>query len=416
MKSRMKSRLRALFPSIGGLLVLFLALFLAPRLALAASEPVLPDLQAADTLGADLFAHSGSTGMVLVVVRNGLVFFKGYGETAPNSGQVPTADSVVRLCSLTKIFTTDLLSQLANDKVIALNDPLQRYAPLHATVPNRIKPITLFDLATHTAGLPRELGNAPHGTPHFTFPDYRTRWRWLPSQHLHSTPGSAALYSNVGYDLLGDALQSAARKPYAAVLAERIVKPLRMYQTTYFPSAAQCARLLVSAHDEGPCTSTEASAGSSGLYSTASDMTIWLKYLLGTGSPAIPTQDPTAQAVYIPASKLLREEGLDHAGIPSGIGLGWMHLLPSGDPSHIVEKTGGGAGFTTYIAINQTRHIALFVAATDGGGGYHFNLFKGANDVLLALAGLPPLPPDPPRLKTKPVRRHRAQAARANGK
>jgi D-alanyl-D-alanine-carboxypeptidase/D-alanyl-D-alanine-endopeptidase len=259
----------------------------------------------------------------------------------------------------------------------------------------------------HTSGLPRELGNAPPRTPHVTFPNYRTRWRWLPGQHLPGTPGTRALYSNVAFDLLSDALQSAAHKQYAALLAERTLNPLHMQSTTYFPNAEQCGRLLIAAHDEGPCAITEATAGSAGLYSTAADMTIWLQYLLGTGGPAIPAQDPAAQAAYILPSNLVSNKGLDHAGEPTGIGLGWIHLLPADSPSHIVEKTGGGAGFETYIAINHSRRTAIFIAATDGAGNSHVNLFKTANDLLLAATGLPPLPPPPPKPTPKRARHRR---------
>jgi D-alanyl-D-alanine-carboxypeptidase/D-alanyl-D-alanine-endopeptidase len=342
--------------------------------------------------------------MVLVVVRDNQVFFGGYGETAPNSHQLPTQDSFLRLCSLTKIFTSDLLTKLAIDGTVRLDNPLQRFVPPHIVVPKRIRPITLEDLATHTSGLPRELSNAPPDTPHFTFPDYATRWRWLPNQRLRSTPGTAALYSNVGFDLLSDALQSAAHKSYPALLAERTLNPLNMRQTTFFPNAAQCTRLLVGYGDEGPCTSTENTAGSSGLYSTPTDMAIWLKYLLRTGGPAIPVQNPAAQAVYILPADLVREKGLDHAGQPTGIGLGWIHLLPPDDSSHIVEKTGGGAGFETYIAINHSRHTAIFVAATDAPIDTHLNLFNAANKLLLAVSGLPPLPPASPRPSLKRVR------------
>ena len=254
------------------------------------------DLQSTDSLGEDLFLQSGSTGMVLVVVRDDQVFFRGYGETAPNSHQLPTRDSLLRLCSFTKIFTTDVLSKLVADRTVRLDDPLQRYAPTGTVVPRRVRLITLANMATHTSGLPRELANGPANTPHLTFPDYRTRWRWLPNQRLRTIPGTAALYSNITFDLLGDALQSAAHKQYAAVLAERTLNPLHMQHTTFFPNTEQCGHLLVSAHEDGPCTATEATAGSSGLYSTADDMTIWLKYLLRTGAPA---QDASAQAIYV---------------------------------------------------------------------------------------------------------------------
>ena len=154
--------------------------------------------------------------MVLVVVRNQQVFVRGYGETAPGSGQTPDAHSILRLCSLSKIFATDLLIKLAGDNLVRLDDPLQKFAPPRLIVPSRPgHPITLADLATHTSGLPREVGRAPRDTPHFTFPDYKYRWRWLPAQRLKTVPGTAALYSNVGFDLLGDALEKAAKQPYA---------------------------------------------------------------------------------------------------------------------------------------------------------------------------------------------------------
>jgi len=388
---------------------LLVFVFVLPLMsALARAQPAsLPDIQSIDALGTDLFVQSGTTGMVLVVVRDDQVFFHGYGETAPDSHQPPTQDSLLRLCSLTKIFTTDVLTKLVADKTLRLDDPLQRYAPAGAVVPKRVRPITLADLATHTSGLPRELGNAPPNTPHFTFPDYRTRWRWLQNQRLRSTPGTAALYSNVAFDFLGDALQYAAHKQYAALLAERTLNPLHMQHTTFFPNAEQCGHLLVSAHEDGPCTATEATAGSSGLYSTAADMAIWLKYLLRTGRPGIPAQSASAQAVYVLPSNLLSQKGLDHAGEATGVGLGWIHILSIDSPSHILEKTGGGAGYETYIAINHSRRTAIFLAATDGSVDTHLNLFNAANKLLLAVAGLPPLPPPPPKAAAKHKHAHR---------
>ena len=367
----------------------------------------LPDIQSVHTLGEDLFLQTGSTGMVLVVVRGNQVFFEGYGETAPNSHQLPTRDSLLRLCSLTKIFTTDVLTKLVVNKTVRLDDTLQRYAPQGKVVPKRVRPITLAELATHTSGLPRELGNPPPNTAHFTFPDYRTRWRWLPNQRLRSSPGTAALYSNVAFDFLSDALQAATHKQYAALLAERTLNPLHMQQTTFFPNAEQCGHLLISAHEDGPCTTTEATAGSSGLYSTAGDMTIWLKYLLRTSGGDISAQDASAQGVYVLPSNLISQKGLDHAGEPTGVGLGWIHILPADSPSHIIEKTGGGAGFETYIAINHARDTAIFLAATDGPVYTHVNLFEGANRLLLAVAGLPPLPPPPPRAIARHTHPHR---------
>jgi D-alanyl-D-alanine-carboxypeptidase/D-alanyl-D-alanine-endopeptidase len=386
---------------------------LAPHPHAFAQTP-LPDIQTADALGQELFSHSGSTGMVLLVVRDNKVFFRGYGETAPGSGQAPTQTSILRLCSLSKIFASDLLVKLMGDRLVRLDDPLQRFAPDKAVkVPGKPgHPITLADLATHTSGLPREVGHAPKGTPHFTFPDEPYRWKWLPKQVLKTTPGTVALYSNVGFDFLGDALAHAAHKPYAKLLYERTTLPLSMSETGFTPNSAQCQRLLQGAKDQGPCTDTQESAGSSGLYSTATDMAIWLKYLLQG-------QNPAAQAIYIEPAQLLKQTGLDHAGKPTGIGLGWMHIAAS-DGSDITEKTGGGAGFVTYIAIDHTRDTAIFVAVTDGAPNPapqvepepRGNFFYQANNLMLAVDGLPPLPPEPPKRIAKPTRKKPAPKKR----
>jgi D-alanyl-D-alanine-carboxypeptidase/D-alanyl-D-alanine-endopeptidase len=119
-------------------------------------------------------------------------------------------------------------------------------------------------------------------------------------------------------------------------------------------------------------------------------MTRWLEYVLDL--PGVPVhQDPAATATYIPASELRWTQGMGRAGVPNGIGLGWVHINQPDDPAMIIEKTGGGAGYTTYIALNPGRHIGIFVAATEDRGP---EIFRGSNDLLLYLAGLTPVPGD----------------------
>jgi serine-type D-Ala-D-Ala carboxypeptidase/endopeptidase len=372
-------------------LILFLPL--SVRRVHAQTAP-LPQLQSADPFAADLFHRTGSIGMVVVVVRDNERWMQSYGQTYPGSHQKPNPDSLVRLCSLSKIMTTDLLVKLVADGRISLSDPLQKFAPSNVTVPGRTvrgltgRPITLRDLATHTAGLPREIAYPAGDAGHFTFPDYNFRWQWLPGFRLRTLPGTAAHYSNIGFDLLADALSVAAGKTYPQLFADRIAKPLGLRDTTVSPTPGECARLLIGARNQGRCTDTMAAAGSGGMYSTANDMTRWLQYLLDL--PGVPMhQDPAATATYIQSSELRWTQGLGRAGVPNGIGLGWVHLNQPDDPTMIIEKTGGGAGFTTYIALNPRRHIGIFVASTDGRHA-GADIFRGSNDLLLYLAGLTP--------------------------
>ena len=389
------------FPPVRAILCLLLAAALVLLLPLRtykvhaqAASALFPQLNTAGPFLEDVFHRSGAEGMVVVIVRGNEKWMESYGQTYPGSHQKPTGDSLLRLCSLTKIMTTDVLVKMVSDGHVSLSDPLQKFAPRGVIVPDRTvrgqtgRAITLRDLATHTAGLPREIAYPEGGSGHFTFPDYNFRWQWLPGFRLRTVPGYAAHYSNIGFDLLADALSAAAHEPYPQLFAERIAKPLGLRDTTLTPTAGQCARLLVGAKNQGPCSDTTASDGSGGMYSTANDMTRWLEYLLDL--PGVPThQSPAATAMYIPASELRWTQGLGHAGAPDGLGLGWVYLSQPDDPARIIQKTGGGAGFTTYIAMNPSRHIGIFVAATDGRHAAP-GIFSGANDLLTYLAGFSP--------------------------
>jgi len=388
---------------------LVFALALALPLSIRAQQPL--PLAEADQRAAELFQQSGFTGMVMVIVRNGEVSIKGYGETYPGSGVRPDADSLLRLCSVSKVFTTDLLLKQVAEGKVSLDDPLQRFAPHGKLVPSGPagQRITLLDLATHTSGLPREVSSYPKHTPHFTFPDKDFRWNWLPAQHLKSAPGTAAFYSNIGFDLLGDALASATHKSYAQLLSEQLLRPLALYSTTLVPSQQQCARLLRGNRDEGPCTDTQPSGPSGGLYSTPADMARFLGYLLrAPGYPAPPADD---LAVHLTPAQLKTMDGLNHAGDPTGIGLAWIQLGDPATPSAIIEKTGGGAGFSTYLALSPSRQTGIFVAVTDGEKGWRIDLFHETNDLLAALANVPPLPHKAPKphlaRKHKPTKKRR---------
>ena len=372
-------------------IVALCVLLLASTIPFAAQQPI--SLADADLRGQTLFQQSAFTGLVLVILRNHEVLIETYGETFPGSGRAPGANSLIRLCSISKVFTADLLMKLASEGKVALTDPLQRYAPPGKVVPQAADgtEITLLDLATHTAGLTREVSSYPKKTPHFTFPNRAFRWTWLPNQTLVSTPGTAAVYSNIGFDLLGDALASANHTSYAQLLHDRLLQPLALWDTTLVPSAEQCARLLRGAGDEGPCTDTQASGPSGGVYSTPADMVKLLQYLLHTqGSATQPVED---LAVFRTPRQLKSMQGLSHAGDPTGIGLAWIRLGDPTTPSTVMEKTGGGAGFSTYIALNPKRQTGVFLAATDGTGHAQVDFFHESNNLLAALAGVPPLPP-----------------------
>jgi hypothetical protein len=113
------------------------SLFLSFTLALAASastraaeqpaaDPVLAE--ASDLAGTVMFVNSGAPGMVLVIVRGDNSLVLGYGETEKGNKRTPDGNSIFRLNSITKVFTTEVLVSLVAEGKLSLTDPLQRYA------------------------------------------------------------------------------------------------------------------------------------------------------------------------------------------------------------------------------------------------------------------------------------------------
>ena len=306
------------------------------------------------------------------------------------SHQKPNAESLVRLCSLSKIMTTDLLVKLVADGHVSLSDPLQKFAPPNVTVPVRTvrglsdRPITLRDLATHTSGLPREIAYPAGDAGHFTLPDYNFRWQWLPVIVFAFSPGTAARSSNIGFDLLADALSPLPANPTRISLPTGSLNPLGSGYDAE-PDCGQCARLLIG-------------AGMRVRAAIRRRLPVWRHVLdrerhdalaaIPLDLPGVPMhQDPAATATYIQAAQLRWTQGLAHAGVPTGIGLGWVHINQPDDATMVIEKTGGVAGFTTYIALNPARHIGIFVAATEG-RHEGANIFRESNDLLVYLAGI----------------------------
>ena len=324
----------------------------------APTDPVLAE--ATDLAGAVMFIDSGAPGMVLAVVRGDRSIVLGFGETERGNKHAPDGKSLLRLNSITKVFTTELLVSLAADGKLRLTDPLQRYAG-DVTVPALgSHPMTLLDLATHSAGLPREMPGAPPDVNPRAWPTRADRWKWLPDYKLSWAPSTIAAYSNVGFDLLADAIETAGGQSYAELLRTRVTALLGMVDTGFAPNPEQCARLMVGTGFGGAatCVDTHATDGSGGLYSTGDDMARWLRHNI---------EDPDrilvlSHAVYRPRQSLPAAIGFDEAAPMAGLGLGWVSVAADGIRPALIEKSGGGAGFMSYVAFAPGRDVGLFVA------------------------------------------------------
>lgn len=363
----------------------FLALLLAlatVAAARAADDPVLAE--ATDLTGPVMFLDSGAPGMVLVVVRGDATLIRGYGETEKGNKHTPDGASLLRLNSITKVFTTEVLASLVADGKLALTDPLQRFAGAAKVPEFGARPITLLDLATHSAALPREMGDAPEGANPRAWPTREDRWRWLPDVRLPWAPGTIAAYSNVGFDLLADAIETAGGQPYPDLLRSRVTAPLGMTDTGFAPTAEQCARLMIGSGLGGAasCVDTHATDGSGGLYSTGNDMARWLRHNLDDADGVL----ALSHAVYRPRQSMPAAIGFDEAAPMAGLGLGWVAVAAQGVQPMLLVKSGGGAGFMSYIAFAPGRDAGVFLAVNRVDLPMFVALADAANRLIAGLA------------------------------
>ena len=198
------------------------------------------------------------------------------------------------------------------------------------------------------------------------------------------------LYSNFGFDLLAAALSEAAKKPYPALLHDRITGPLKMTDTTFTPSAAQKARLMQGHNFDGKALpdvpTVSAIVGSGGLYSTPNDLLRWMQWHLDRYA----AQDAEARlldhAIYRVRDGLDPVSGMDESGHMDGMGLGWVAMMPKGNRPFILQKAGGLQGTFSYIAFAPARGVAVFVAINKFDFGAAMAMGAVANDLIATLA------------------------------
>lgn len=382
---------RTLKPFLHRLLALLVVVTpLSGLAARTAPDPLLAS-QIVDRYAQNIFYNTKATGMAMVAIDANQRVFASQGAIRPGSKVRPQKDSVIRIASLTKLLTSELLVKLSEQGVVRLDDPLSKYAPAGSSVPSYAgQTIRLLNLATHTSGLPREQpGGKPH-RPVFIWPTHNQRWNWLESAHLKAAPGTQAAYSNLAFDLLGDALSKAAGVPYPTLLQREITRPLGMKDTTFTPSPDQCGRLMVAEKGASPCMNTLAAIGSGGVYSTPDDMGRWMQQFLSSDVHPRTAQADRIQTMIYQRDQLARVTGMDVPGKASALGMGWVYMAPQGGRPGIIQKTGGGGGFITYMAMVPRYSVGVFIVVTRSAQTHFTPMSDGVNNLLTELIGNTP--------------------------
>ena len=341
--------------------------------------------------GQILFLEHKVPALVIGAVRNGEVSIQGFGERS-KGGAAPDGDTLMRIGSITKAFTGEVLAYLVAEDKVAFADPFTTLAPEIASGASAdIQRIRLIDLATHSAGLPREVPHepGPENDP-FATVTREAFANWLKTDKLLFAPGTGVLYSNFGFNILAIALSNAAKTPYPQLLEQHVTGPLGLRDTTFAPTDAQKARIMQGHAPDGtpmPDVPTgSVMVGASGLYSTPKDLLRWMQWHLDRSAGEDAEARLLDHAIYLVRDGLNPVYGMDESGHMDAMGLAWVAMMPKEDRPFILQKAGGRQGIFTYIAFAPAHDVAVFVAINKFDFGAAMAMAEAANALIANLA------------------------------
>ncbi len=250
--------------------------------------------------------------------------------------------------SITKVLTSLLLAQLAQQGVVAVGDPITRWLPAGTRLASGLEQVTLEHLASHRSGLPRlppGLGGFSLSRAHLVDPyagiDDERLIAALAQTRLRGTPGKVGVhYSNFGAGILGHLLGIATGEGYEASLASEILEPLGLPHTSLDDEGLHQGRYR--GKPVGPWHLASL-AGAGGLRSTATD----LLTLLGAVREGSGPLGPAIAETLRPRGKVGSTQ----------VGLGWF-MLGDGD---LLMHDGGTLGARTEVRLERHSGTAVVV-------------------------------------------------------
>ena len=268
-------------------------LLLLACLAAGAASAQQPPLNGLDPYITQTMKDWRVPGLAIVVVKNdSVVFIKGYGVRELGKPDPVTVHTHFGNMSTTKAFTAMLVAMLADSGRLSLDDPVQKHVPeVQFADPYVTREITVRDLLTHRVGF----GDPDYlwGTSGLDFPTIAHRLRFVPAQ---TSFRSRFQYNNVTYALAGDVAARAAGggRTWQSLLHARILDPLGMTETLADARELRAASVTDLTAPHGIVRDTvrvlpvalegiDGIAPAGSMFSTATDMAKWLRFLLDSG-------------------------------------------------------------------------------------------------------------------------------------
>ncbi len=314
--------------------------------------------RAFDALAQAIEARAFPACSLAITYRGELVAHKALGRfTYELSSTAATTDQLFDLASVTKVVATTAMAMILYERgVLDLDAPITAIAPEFASADSRRAQVTLRMLLAHSSGLPAY---------EKLFLRAKTREQLLRAAfatELTAEPGTRALYSDIGFIVLGAAIERLADEPLNVFCQREVFGPLAMANTTYTPASALRGNIPPTADDktfrhriiQGEVQDENASvlggvAPQAGLFSTAEDVARFAHAMLNGGHPIL------RQSTV----RLFSQRGLMPAGTSRA--LGWdTPSAPSQSGKYFSQASFGHLGYTgTSLWIDPERQLSI---------------------------------------------------------
>ena len=270
--------------------LIFVCVLVSVGFARAETDSEPKPSQPIDDLRAQLegiLTETHTPGMSIAIVRrDGPDFVAGLGKADIASDRAATAETLFRIGSVSKAFTSLAILQLVREGKLSLEDPVHRLVP-EVWFENRWEasdPVRVVDLLEHTTGWDdmhlREYAedDATIGLREALDYDHSSRTsRW--------PPGTRMAYCNSGPAVAAYIVEKLTGQRFEDYVARNLFSPIGMRAATFFqPDAAQAATLYrIDGHTPLPYDNLlYRPAGA--INASADDMAAYLRFYLDRGS------------------------------------------------------------------------------------------------------------------------------------
>jgi len=314
--------------------------------------------RAFDLLGKAMAERAFPAASVAVTCAGKLICLKAFGRfTYDADSPETTVASIFDLASLTKIVATTSMAMLLYERgLLDLEMPVASLVPEFNTGDTRREQVTIRMLLDHSSGLPA------YEKLFLVAKDRDALIAAALKAPLVRAPASKAEYSDIGFIVLGVALEKLAEDVLDHFCRQEVFGPLGMSHTTFDPPSHWWALIPPTADDrtfrqriiqgevQDENTSVmEGVAGHAGLFSTAEDLAIFAQAMLLGGRPIL---RPETLALFT------RREAPPAGG---SYALGWdTPSPPSQSGKHFSARSFGHLGYTgTSLWIDPARQLSI---------------------------------------------------------